>query len=436
MMKNTVIEKLYDIFQSSSGVCTDTRQLIKDSIYFALKGPNFDGNNYAEDAVAKGAKLSVVDDVSLKDSRKKILYVENVLDTLQGLAMFHRSKLDIPVVGLTGSNGKTTTKNLIEKVLALKYKVVATKGNFNNHIGVPLTILGIKSNHDIAIVEMGASAVGEIELLSKISRPTIGMITNISNAHVEGFENIEGVIRGKSELFDFLLKNDGMVIINNDDEIINNFSKRFIDPIHLVGENSIIDIQLIESVPNLKFKIEGEVFESSLFGDYNFQNILFALTVAQVFDVDLIEAAGEVSRYAPEDNRSEKIYEKSNCIVLDAYNANPKSMYNAIKSINEFPNKNKVVILGDMNELGSESKSEHEYIGNLTKKLKIEKCFFVGRNMKYAHQKNKSSLWFLDKNDLENEIIKHKIRKSDILIKGSRSFELEMILPLIRQISV
>ena len=283
---------------------------------------------------------------------------------------------------------------------------------------------------------MGASAVGEIELLSKISRPTIGMITNISNAHVEGFENLEGVIRGKSELFDFLLKNGGKVIINNEDEIINNFSKRFKDPINLTGEGSIVNVQLIESVPSLKFKIRGDIFESPLFGDYNFQNILFALVIAKVFEIDLKQASLEVSKYSPEDNRSEKIYEKSNCIILDSYNANPKSMSNAIKSINRFPNKNKVVILGDMNELGSEAKLEHEKIGALTKQLEIEKCFFVGKNMKYAHQKNKSSLWFVDRNSLENEILNHKIRKADILIKGSRSFELEMILPLVKRISV
>ena len=434
-MKNTVIEKLYNSYLSSSGICTDTRKLIKNSIYFALKGPNFDGNNYAKDAIAKGAKLSVVDDFSLKGKSNDIMYVEDVLGALQGLAIYHRGKLDIPVIGLTGSNGKTTTKNLMEKVLALKYKVAATRGNLNNHIGVPLTVLEIKDQHDIAIVEMGASAVGEIELLSKISRPTIGMITNISNAHVEGFENLEGVIRGKSELFDFLLKNGGKVIINNEDEIINNFSKRFKDPINLTGDGSIVNVQLIESVPNLKFKIKGDVFESSLFGDYNFQNILFALTIAKIFEIDLKQASNEVSKYFPENNRSEKIYEKSNCIILDAYNANPKSMSNAIKSINRFPNKNKVVILGDMNELGVEAKLEHQKIGTLTKQLEIEKCFFVGKNMKYAHQINKSSLWFLDRSSLEDEIVNHKIKKADILIKGSRSFELEMILPLVRRIS-
>ena len=434
-MKNTVIEKLYNSYLSSSGICTDTRKLIKNSIYFALKGPNFDGNNYAKDAIAKGAKLSVVDDFSLKGKSNDIMYVEDVLGALQGLAIYHRGKLDIPVIGLTGSNGKTTTKNLMEKVLALKYKVAATRGNLNNHIGVPLTVLEIKDQHDIAIVEMGASAVGEIELLSKISRPTIGMITNISNAHVEGFENLEGVIRGKSELFDFLLKNGGKVIINNEDEIINNFSKRFKDPINLTGDGSIVNVQLIESVPNLKFKIKGDVFESSLFGDYNFQNILFALTIAKIFEIDLKQASNEVSKYFPENNRSEKIYEKSNCIILDAYNANPKSMSNAIKSINRFPNKNKVVILGDMNELGAEAKLEHEKIGTLTKQLEIEKCFFVGKNMKYAHQINKSSSWFLDRSSLEDEIVNHKIKKADILIKGSRSFELEMILPLVRRIS-
>ena len=430
-----MIEKLYNFFLDSSGVSTDTRRLNKDSIYFALKGENFDGNRYALDAIKNGAKFSVVDDMSLEGKHKSLIYVEDVLDTLQKLAIFHRDSLEIPVIGLTGSNGKTTTKNLIEKVLSLSYKVLATEGNLNNHIGVPLTILKIKDDHQIAIIEMGASAVGEIELLSNISKPTIGIITNISNAHVEGFENIDGVIRGKSELFNFLLKNNGQVIINNKDEIIKNFSKRFTDAIQLVGEGSIIQVQLIESIPNLKFKIQEEIFESSLFGDYNFQNILFALTVAKFFDVDEKDAAREISKYKPEDNRSEKIYEKSNCIVLDAYNANPKSMTNAIKSVDKFPNKNKVMILGDMNELGSDSKIEHENIGLLTKKLKVGSCFFIGKNMRYAHKKNNSSLWFEDRDSLEKEIVKHRVINADILIKGSRAFELEMIMPVIRKIS-
>mgnify|MGYP003327032016 CR=1 FL=1 len=401
-----MIEKLYNLFLDSSGISTDTRRLNKDSIYFALKGENFDGNSYALDAIKNGAKLSVVDDMSLEGKHKSLVYVEDVLDTLQKLAIFHRDRLNIPVIGLTGSNGKTTTKNLIEKILSLSFKVLATEGNLNNHIGVPLTILKIKDHHQIAIIEMGASAVGEIELLSNISKPTIGIITNISNAHVEGFENIDGVIRGKSELFNFLLKNNGQVIINNKDEIIKNFSKRFTNAIQLVGEGSIIQVQLIESVPNLKFKIQEEIFESSLFGDYNFQNILFALTVAKFFDVDEKDAAREISKYKPEDNRSEKIYEKSNCIVLDAYNANPKSMTNAIKSVDKFPNKNKVMILGDMNELGSDSKIEHENIGLLTKKLKVGSCFFIGKNIfqiqklvlghrkvRYTWIKNLAKLW-------------------------------------------
>ena len=430
-----MIEKLYNFFLDSSGVSTDTRKLNKDSIYFALKGENFDGNSYALDAIKNGAKLSVVDDMSLEGKHKSLVYVEDVLDTLQKLAVFHRDRLDIPVIGLTGSNGKTTTKNLIEKVLSLSFKVLATEGNLNNHIGVPLTILKIKDHHQIAIIEMGASAVGEIELLSNISKPTIGMITNISNAHVEGFENLDGVIRGKSELFNFLLKNNGQVIINNKDEIIKNFSKRFSDSIQLVGEGSIIQVQLIESVPNLKFKIQEETFESSLFGDYNFQNILFALTVGKFFDIDEKDAAREISNYKPEDNRSEKIYEKSNCIVLDAYNAIPISMTNAIRSVNKFPNKNKVMILGDMKELGFDSKIEHENIGLLTKELKVGKCFFIGKNMMYAHNKNTSSLWFEDRDSLEKEIVKYSVSDADILIKGSRAFELEKIMPVIRKIS-
>ena len=287
-MSNKTLNKIYSVFKNSSGISTDSRILKKNSIFFALKGPSFNGNNFAREALDKGAILSVVDDKSLEGKSDKIIYVNETLSELQDLARYHRKKLNIPFIGLTGSNGKTTTKNLIEKVLSSKYKVKATKGNLNNHIGVPLTVLSITENDEVAIIEMGASAVGEISLLSGICSPTIGLITNISNAHVGGFNDLDGVIRGKSELFDFLLKNDGKVIINDFDPIIKNFSKRFKNSIHLGGSNSIINVKLLESTPEIKFLInDNKIFTSNLFGEYNFQNILFALTLGEYFKIDL-----------------------------------------------------------------------------------------------------------------------------------------------------
>ncbi|MEL0009314.1 MAG: UDP-N-acetylmuramoyl-tripeptide--D-alanyl-D-alanine ligase [Flammeovirgaceae bacterium] len=431
------IEEIYSIFKKSSGISTDTRSIKENSIYFALKGPNFNGNHFAEDALEKGAILSVVDDKSLNGISNNFIIVRDSLKTLQDLAKYHREKLNIPFVGITGSNGKTTTKSLIEKVLSSKYKVRATEGNLNNHIGVPLSVLNVSDNDEIAVIEMGASAVGEIKLLSEICRPTIGLITNISNAHVKGFKNIEGVIRGKSELFDYLLKNDGKVIINNFDEVINNFSKRFVDAIHLDGKSSIVNVTLIESTPQIKFSInDNDIFISNLFGEYNFQNILFALTVGKYFNIDLEQSSKIVSKYIPNNNRSEKLDYKSNCIILDAYNANPTSMEKAINAVFNFKNKNKVMILGDMNELGDQSNSEHLRIGKLIKTLKINHVFFIGNKMRCAHDENPDSMWFEKVDDLIKGIKKLSLKNSDILIKGSRSLKLEKSLEVIKQISV
>ena len=431
------LSEIYSIFKKSSGVSTDTRSIKDNSVYFALKGASFNGNHFAEEAIEKGAILSVVDDETLDGVSDKFIVVKDSLKTLQDLAVYHRNKLNIPFVGLTGSNGKTTTKNLIEKVLSSNFKVRATEGNLNNHIGVPLSVLSVKSEDEIAIIEMGASAVGEIKLLSEICKPTIGLITNISNAHVKGFKNIEGVIRGKSELFDYLLKNNGQVIINDYDDVIKNFSKRFDNAIHLDGEGSIVNVKLLESTPQIKFQIDdSDVFVSSLFGDYNFQNILFALTVGKYFKISPEKSSKILSEYTPDNNRSERLDYKSNCIILDAYNANPTSMEKAVNAVFNFKNKNKVMILGDMNELGELSKVEHIKIGKLIKKLNINNVFFIGRKMRYAHDQNPGSSWYENVDKLIEGLGKLSFKNSDILIKGSRSFQLENSLDVIRQISV
>ena len=431
------ISEIYSIFKNSSGISTDTRSIKDNSVYFALKGASFNGNHFAEEAIEKGAILSVVDDETLDGVSDKFVVVKDSLKTLQDLAVYHRNKLNIPFVGLTGSNGKTTTKNLIEKVLSSNFKVRATEGNLNNHIGVPLSVLSVKSEDEIAIIEMGASAVGEIKLLSEICKPTIGLITNISNAHVKGFKNIEGVIRGKSELFDYLLKNNGQVIINDYDDVIKNFSKRFDNAIHLDGEGSIVNVKLLESTPQIKFQInDSDIFVSSLFGDYNFQNILFALTVGKYFKISPEKSSKILSEYTPDNNRSERLDYKSNCIILDAYNANPTSMEKAVNAVFNFKNKNKVMILGDMNELGELSKVEHIKIGKLIKKLNINNVFFIGRKMRYAHDQNPGSSWYENVDKLIEGLGKLSFKNSDILIKGSRSFQLENSLDVIRQISV
>ena len=436
-MNSETIKKLYSSYISSSGISTDTRNIKESSIYFSLKGSNFNGNDFALEALSKGAIMSVVDDLSLKGKSDKFFFVEDVLSTLQTLAIHHRDNLNIPVIGITGSNGKTTTKNLIEKVLSTKYNVKATEGNLNNHIGVPLSILAINKTHQVAVIEMGASAVGEIKFLCNISKPSIGLITNISNAHIEGFKSLEGVVRGKSELFDYLLKNEGKVIINTFDKIINNFSKRIKEPISIEGDNSIINIKLIESEPDIKFQLDnGEIFTSNLFGEYNFQNILFAITIGKYFDIEESISSKAISDFQVDKNRSEKKYFNSNCVILDAYNANPTSMKNAILSFSKFKNKNKILILSDMNELGRNSNEEHIRMGSLIESLDIKDCYLVGEKMKFVHKTLNNSKWYKDVEDLKNFLNSIEINNSDILIKGSRSFKLETLEKTIKQISV
>ena len=271
-MINQTILSLYKKFLTYGLVSTDSRKITKNSIFFALKGENFDGNKFAQDALDKGALYSVIDDNTIKSRSDEFILVDNSLKALQDLAKMHRDNLSIPVIGLTGSNGKTTTKSLLAECLKSKYVTYSTKGNLNNHIGVPLSILGIKENCEVAVIEMGASAVGDIKQLCNISRPTIALITNISGAHLEGFKNIEGVIRGKSEIFDFILKNGGKVFINNKDKVLKNFTKRFSDPIEVHGENSFCKIKLLESEPNIIFSdSNNNEYTAKLFGEYNFE---------------------------------------------------------------------------------------------------------------------------------------------------------------------
>ena len=345
------INLIYKHFLNSEGISTDSRKIKKNSIFFSLKGENFDGNKFANEALDKGALYSVVDDKDVFNASKNLILVDNCLNALHNLAKLHRSKFDIPVVGITGSNGKTTTKNLLYHVLSLKFKVYATKGNLNNHIGVPLSILEMDDSYEIAIIEMGASAVGEIQQLSSICNPSVGLITNISSVHIKGFENFDGVIRGKSELFDYLIKNNGKVFINNNDLVINNFAKRFKDPIFLFGDNSFVKSSLILSVPKIIFEISNsKKFTSNLIGKHNYENIVFALSIGKYFGVSEENAAKEISKFSSHDNRSQLIQFKSNTIILDAYNANPASMKDALEALSKF-DKNKIAILGDMFEL-------------------------------------------------------------------------------------
>jgi len=425
-MERIDIKVLYEHFKSSSGICTDTRKIIPGSIFFALKGPTYNANEFALNAIKGGAAYAVVDDENLPDSPSFIL-VDDVLSTLQELAKYHRSQQDIPVIGITGSNGKTTTKELISRVLAKKYKTFATKGNLNNHIGVPLSILSITPEVEIAIIEMGANHIGEIESLCEISKPTHGIITNIGKAHIEGFGSFEGVMRAKTELYQYLMNHNGEVFINSKDLILANMAKRFPKPNFFPDQGDYFEAKLVVANPFVSYKSEnGETVKTHLIGSYNFINICAALCIGKFFEVNPKLANEAVKDFVPDNNRSQVLNKNGNTIFLDAYNANPDSMNVALVNFESIQAENKVVILGDMNELGSISKKEHQNLVVRTAE-KFQKIFLCGPLMQDARHYNPKALWFPNPEELIAHLQEAPIRNSLILIKASRGIGLERV---------
>lgn len=425
------VEFLYSKFLQSNGVSIDTRTLEEDNLFFALSGPNFNGNQYAAQALANGASFAVVDD-PVYDNDDRTVLVDDALTALQQLATFHRSRYKRPLIGLTGSNGKTTTKELINAVLSQKYITHATIGNLNNHIGVPLTLLHIHPQVEIAIIEMGANAVGEIAQLCAYSRPTLGLITNIGKAHIEGFGGAEGIIRGKSELYDFLKKNDGEVFVNTTDPALANMAKRFKQPHLLPEKGSYAHCELVSADPYITYRTEnGEEVETQLIGAYNINNIAYALAIAKYFDV-LPELANQAIRdYVPSNNRSQLIKRSGKTIIMDAYNANPTSMAASIASLGQYSGK-KTVILGDMLELGDQQKVEHAKIGELLAEHQIDECLLVGPLMKEAHRVGPSGKHFMEKSDLSRYLEENSLAGQSVLVKASRGMSLESIVDLIK----
>jgi len=422
-----MIQDLYKRFVSSSGISTDTRKILPGNIFFSLKGPNFNANEFADQAIKAGAAYAVVDDKKYVKSDKTI-WVQDALKALQDLANFHRKQLNIPILAITGSNGKTTTKELIKTVLDQKFLCQATEGNLNNHIGVPITILSFKQDTEVAIVEMGANKLGDIKKLCEIAEPTHGIITNIGKAHTEGFGNFEGVLRGKSELYHWLIQNQGEVFINSRDNILLNMSKRFKKPIFYPDFNDFYHCEIIDVNPWIIFKSENDkVIQTKLVGAYNFPNIAAALCIGKYFKVDPVKANSAISSYIPINNRSQIVTKGSNTIILDAYNANPDSMQAAIENLSNMTGDRKIVVLGDMFELGDLTQEEHRTIGILTRGAGIEEVIFCGERMQYAKQTNKKAKYFKTRSELENYIENRKFEDSLILIKGSRAMALELI---------
>jgi UDP-N-acetylmuramoyl-tripeptide--D-alanyl-D-alanine ligase len=413
------IKELYELYSKNYLVDTDTRKIRKGTIFFALKGENFNGNEFALDALEKGADFCVIDEEKYRLNEKFIL-VDNVLSTLQTLANYHRNVLNIPIVGLTGSNGKTTTKELINCVLSSKYRTTATQGNYNNHIGVPLTLLSMTNETEIGIVEMGANHKGEIKMLSEIAEPSIGYITNFGKAHLEGFGGVEGVIQGKSELYRYIIGSGGTLIINPNDSIQIEKSE---------GGNKYLftkDVELLEVDPFIRLKLNGSEIKSNLIGLYNYPNIVAAVTIGNYFQVDEESIIHSIQGYVPTNNRSQIISIGSNEIILDAYNANPTSMKAAIKNFKEYRKGDKVVILGDMFELGDNSKEEHQNIVNLVEELGFEEIIFVGDH--FANSTALHGKQFSNFDLLTNYLGNTKFENSKILIKGSRGMALERCL--------
>ncbi|MGN6194304.1 MAG: UDP-N-acetylmuramoyl-tripeptide--D-alanyl-D-alanine ligase [Ginsengibacter sp.] len=421
------IEKLYKIYQQFSSIQTDSRKIEKNDIFFALKGPNFNGNQFAKQALQSGAAYVVADEpVGFEDN--KIFYTNDVLETLQQLAKYHREQFSIPFVAITGSNGKTTTKELLHAVLATTYKTYTTKGNLNNHIGIPLTILKIKADAEIAVIEMGANHQHEIEGYCEYAQPTHGLITNIGKAHLEGFGGEEGVKKGKGELFEYLKNNNGTVFVNTDDMAVFDLSKPINNAIFYGSKSENAKGIIVKNDPFIEVKIEGKTsftIQTSLVGSYNLPNILAAVCVGKYFKIDVEKIKDAIQNYRPSNSRSQLIQKDSNSIILDAYNANPGSMKAAIENFAKMKGDKKILLLGSMMELGSDSKKEHEEIISLVGQSKWNAVVLVGKNfgeIKNDYINFESSVqakeWLKDQH-LEN---------AQILIKGSRSMQMEKVL--------
>lgn len=424
------MEKLFDLFYLTSGVCTDTRKIKQDSLFIALKGANFDGNEYVEMAIQQGAKFAITEQESLADNQQ-IFHVEDCLIFLQKLANFHRKKFNIPVIGITGSNGKTTTKELVHAVLSAQFKTLCTQGNLNNHLGVPFTLLELNEQHEMAIIEMGANKPGDIQELVEIAEPTCGLITGIGAAHIEGFGSLEGVIKTKSEMYNFLKIQQGLVFVNGDDEILNrqlgNYFQRF-----TYGEKSANQVQgsISEMTPFLNFtwqRQNGAIqhVAAKMIGSYNLINYLCAAAIGVHFGLSDEQISNALKNYTPSNNRSQVTKTERNTLILDAYNANITSMKAAIESFEQVKHERKCVILGDMRELGALSSSAHQEIVDSFAD-KNWQVILVGEE--FGKTKRTASMTHFDNAEFCLTFLQsNPISDAFILIKGSRGIALEKV---------
>lgn len=423
------IQELHNLYLQSDGVCTDTRIIKPNQLYFALSGDNFNGNTFASQAIKQGALKAIIDQKEYEASQT--ILTKNTLQTLQELASYHRTYLDIPIIGLTGSNGKTTTKELINAVLSQKFITYATQGNFNNHIGVPLTLLAMTKKTEIGIVEMGANHQKEIEALCEISKPNYGLITNFGKAHLEGFGGIEGVIKGKSELYTYLQNNGGTVFVNDLDPIQIEKSKDIRKRKTFGSPQSNYPITLEETNPTITIKANNTPIQSQLIGTYNFTNIGVSAVIGSYFKLSNDAIKKGIESYLPKNNRSQRIQQEGYAIILDAYNANPTSMVAALQNLQTQNTSNTIAFIGDMFEVGDTTLQEHQDILQLAHSLGINQVIAIGPSFGASTPANERQQLFENYDAFAEAYSPIIPSNSAILIKGSRGMKMERILDLL-----
>lgn len=430
---SNVLQNIYSKYLKYPQISFDSRADVSNTIFFALKGECRDGNVFASQALEKDAAYVIIDDPCYYQEDRRYILVEDTLETLQQLAKFHRSQLSIPIIAITGSNGKTTTKELLYAVLSQRYKCYATLGNLNNHIGVPISLLSIKRSTEIAVIEMGANHIGEIDQLCKIAQPTHGIITNIGHAHLEGFGGIDGVIKGKSELYSYLRQHGGIPFINSTDPVLLNVANGFLNPIYYPQKNDFYYCELIEANPYVVYKSEQDKrVITQLIGKHHFYNVAAALCVGKYFGVEPNMAHAAIQAYRPSNNRSQLIKKGSNIILLDAYNANPASVRAALEAFACLKSIYKILILADMNELGEESLSFHQDIVKQTAQQHYDAILLYGPFMEKSCSYNSKALHFKQIYDLQAYLNSHKFSNTAFLLKGSNSYHLERLLDFIK----
>ena len=426
------LETIYSYFLESAGICTDTRNIEKGCLFVALRGDNFNGNTFTQQALDKGAFKVIIDDISQHKNTGETILCKNTLVLLQELATYHRQELNIPIIALTGSNGKTTTKEIINAVLSKKFKTTATQGNLNNHIGVPLTLLSMTKETQICVVEMGANHTKEIEALCEIAQPNFGYITNFGKAHIEGFGSIQGVIEGKSELYKYITKEKGTLFFNADDPIQTKLLGNYTAKIGFSQEKkNFYTLKQIDTTPYVALQAAQTNITSNLIGAYNFTNISAGVLIGDFFDIPLNDIKQAIEEYLPTNNRSQLITKGNTQIILDAYNANPTSMMAALQHFNTMRGDSKMVFLGDMFELGETAHKEHQKIVDYLTNSNIDEIYIIGSYFSKTKSQVKNIYQFTSFEALKKDFNNIVAKDRTILIKASRGMALERILPLL-----